>query len=127
MEGMNEKELDSDGTVGMDSFFRAARESAQEPSELLTQAMLVDAAALQPRREAIPKPRIFDRLLREWLRLSRRWKPAGALAATAIAGMFIGYVAVDNFAIVETIVIGDVADTSTPDVFAGLEELLLEG
>ena len=82
-------------------FFSAARAAAPPPSDTLMARIAQDAARLQPRPATAPVPvrtRAAQRLHAALARLSGGWgraralAGAGAIAATAVAGVVLGVV-----------------------------------
>ena len=88
---MSDHDKPGDGDIGLQSYFRAAREGVPSPGEALAFRVLEDAKSCQDRFGAAPGTRARGSRLHRLREFAAGWFVAGALAATTCAGFAVGY------------------------------------
>ncbi len=116
MEMKHRNQPGTDGLEGLERFFAAAREERRLPAGL-EQAILRDAASMQPKRRSIQNHLAASAEI--------GWRQVALLAASAVTGLAVG---LSSASAVESVAAGmdPGPEIAGADIFSGLDELLAE-
>ena len=130
MANMNNSGSDRDDMGGLEVYFDAARADSVHLSESLKLSILDDAISVQRSFEPQLELSVSRNQASWWtdlLSLFGGWRPVGALTLSAFVGVGAGFAAADSIASLVSATPTTVTADLAPDIFSGLEEILLEG
>ncbi len=115
---------------GLEDYFKAARAEHAKLSESLKASILDDAISVQTNFGARTAFGVSARQTTErtgLLSMLGGWRPVGAFALSTLVGVGAGLAASDQIASLSIATPTTVTANLAPDIYSGLEEILLEG